>query len=98
MSNNGSNQKEVVSKKIKSMTIMNLFEKHNITDLDYLFVDVEGFDNDILMSIDFDKVNINRIQWETYHGSQAKSFLTKNGYTISKFDFFDSVATKEKRE
>jgi FkbM family methyltransferase len=43
---------------VQSMTLNDLLLKHNLTKVDYLFLDVEGIDFEVLQTIDFDKFNI----------------------------------------
>ena len=50
----------------ESMTINELFEKYDVDNLDILFVDVEGMDDKIISSIDFDKIYIDKIYYEFY--------------------------------
>ena len=54
------------------MTMNQLFEKYSIKELDYLFVDVEGLDGDVIKSIDFDKYKINEIVYERIHLHRGK--------------------------
>ena len=57
----------IESIKVPNMSVNKLFEKYNILNLDYLFIDAEGFDADILMSIDFKRFCIGFIQLEIRH-------------------------------
>ena len=47
----GVKSNHIIKKKINCISISNLLEKYNITNLDILFIDAEGYDGDIL--IDF---------------------------------------------
>ena len=46
------------------MTFSDLCEKYSITEIDYLQTDTEGFDSQIILSVDFDKVKIKKLQYE----------------------------------
>lgn len=46
------------------MTFMELCEWYEITDIHYLQIDTEGYDAEIIKSIDFAKVNIDIIKYE----------------------------------
>jgi FkbM family methyltransferase len=45
----GVKSKHIIKKKINCISILNLLEKYNISNLDILFVDAEGYDGDILL-------------------------------------------------
>lgn len=84
---------------IECLTLNNLFERYNLKEIDILFVDSEGFDDKLIMSIDFNKFDINKIYYEDVHidNENLKKFLINKGYQITKANFADnltSVATK----
>ena len=64
------------------MNINNLFEKHQLDTIDYLFIDVEGLDLTVLKSINFSKYNIRNIQIEHVHidSSELNSFMSIHGF------------------
>jgi FkbM family methyltransferase len=86
--------------KVKSMTLNELFLKHSLTKIDYLFLDIEGIDFEVLQTIDFNSFNIKNIQIETLHINKPNlySFMKDNGYksTGTTFDKhgFDELFTK----
>lgn len=49
---------------VNGMTFSDLCEKYSITEIDYLQTDTEGFDSQIILSVDFDKVKIKKLQYE----------------------------------
>jgi len=67
---------------IPSMNINSLFEKHELTTVDYLFIDIEGLDLTVLKSIDFLKYNIRNIQIEHVHinEDELNSFMNIYGF------------------
>ena len=78
------------------MTINQLFEKYSIKELDYLFVDVEGLDGDVIKSIDLDKYKIKEIIYEHIHLHRGKvsehdlrNHLVDYGYQIGGIRFPD---------
>jgi|TARA_R100000030_G_scaffold17238_2_gene11676 FkbM family methyltransferase len=91
---NSFNQPDPVkSFEVDAMTINGLFEKYSVTTLDYLFVDTEGLDGEILMSIDTDKYTIKEIMFEHHHlrrGKYGMNILKEKfeplGYTFSGVD------------
>lgn len=75
----------IIEKKIDCYNINELFEKYKIDSLDILFVDVEGFDYELIKSIDFTKFDIKKIYYENLHidNTQMISFLEQKGYKIN---------------
>jgi FkbM family methyltransferase len=66
-----------------SMTFEELCEKHEITDIGFLQIDTEGYDAEIIKSIDFRKHNIDIIKFEDWsfpidrfsrYGDKAKKY------------------------
>tara|TARA_B100001057_G_scaffold494043_1_gene589790 strand:+ start:1831 stop:2085 length:255 start_codon:yes stop_codon:yes gene_type:complete len=44
-----------------------LIKKYNIAEIEYLFIDTEGYDYKIIKSIDLNKIKINKIKFEYKH-------------------------------
>ena len=86
--------------KVQSMTLNELFLKHNLRQIDYLFLDIEGIDFEVLETIDFDKFDIKNIQIEILHLDKnlLYNFMTSKGYISTKTSFdkhrFDELFTK----
>ena len=56
---------------VKTLNINNFLEKCVAQkEIDYLSIDIEGVDFDVLMSIDFTKYNIKNISFEFIHFSR----------------------------
>ena len=49
---------EPIEIEVDSITLNDLFDKHDINKIDVLFVDSEGMDDKLIMSIDFNKFDI----------------------------------------
>lgn len=75
-------------------TITSILEEYNITNLERLYIDTEGLDVDILMTIDYNKYNVSHITFEHIHcGGACKgdstnpklvqflNYMNMNGYT-----------------
>ena len=89
-------QDEIIEKKIETIkidTILNYYNHHNI---DFLNLDVEGYEYNILKTINFYKININYLCIEMINhnehsienGQKIQNLLEKNNYImIQKFDF-----------
>jgi hypothetical protein len=81
-----------------------LIKKYEIKTIDNLQIDVEGAEYEILNSIDFKKIKINSIQFESKHfdgtfteGSKLdliKEKLIKNGYNLTQLDDENILAKK----
>ena len=66
---------------MKCVTLENLLKAHDVDTVDYMSLDVEGKELDILKTIDFDKVNIRCISVENnYKDPQINEFLTTKSY------------------
>jgi len=68
---------EIKEFSIPCISLDSLFEKYNITELDWLLVDVEGIDAEILLSTDWKKYNIKRIDYERLHLGNKKEQIEK---------------------
>lgn len=69
--------------KHKCITFDNLFKKHNIKEIDFLSLDVEGYENEVLDGIDFNNVFIHLMVLEVhnFHGTPSDfSFLDSHGF------------------
>ena len=58
---------DIESVEIKSLTFNDLMNKYSISEVDKLQIDVEGAEYEILNSIDYEKININQILFESKH-------------------------------
>lgn len=65
-------------------SINELFDKYNLLHIDILAIDTEGFDDQIIYSINFSKYDINTILYEHLHIDKYKlhTFLQNNGYIM----------------
>lgn len=88
---------------VKCLTISNLLDKYKINYLEKLYIDAEGYDYDIIKSINFAKVIIKEITFESMHidGVHKKEqkysdllcFLGNSGYRVDTPIGLNSVAT-----
>jgi FkbM family methyltransferase len=46
---------------VKILVFNDLVEKYNINEIEYLFIDTEGYDYQIIKSIDFNEIKINKV-------------------------------------
>ena len=81
---------------VNCTTIHDLLKKHSIQNIDLLQIDTEGYDYEIIKTIDFDVLKPKLISFESEHLSESdynecKSMLQSKGYTIKQIDR-DSLA------
>lgn len=79
---------------LSSMTLNELFDKYNMTDIDILYIDTEGYDDKLIYSINLDKYKIRTIFYEHLHIDKWKlfHFLVDKGYDIEHSIEGDSYA------
>jgi len=105
----GNPPERITPKTIPCITFEELLKKHKLetVEIEYLFIDTEGHDCDIIQSIDFKKYNIKNICFERLHTDgpfkqgekfdKTKEYLTQFGYLykgISPMSDFDVLFTK----
>jgi len=75
---------------VEGITFNTLCKKHGLKDIHFLQIDTEGYDAEIIKSIDFNEINIDIIKYEywpfdedcfTRHGDKA-SLYGKNGMLV----------------
>lgn len=75
---------DIRSFKVKVKTLEQVLDFHNIKNIDWLLIDVEGLDAEIILSLNLKKYNIKKIDIEHLHlGSKLNDVLNlfqKNGY------------------
>ena len=76
--------------KVKCFTFDTICDSYNITEIDYLKIDTEGMDYEILKSIDFSKYNIKLLRAET-NGSPSieqsiRLLLENNKFFVETFE------------
>ena len=89
---------------IDFLTFDNLISKYQIQSIDFLQIDVEGAEYEILNSINFSKIEIKNIQFESKHFDgtfkeghkleEVKKKLKNNGYKLKQLDKENILAQK----
>lgn len=97
-------EKDIVEIEIKFITFDNLVKKFSISSIDKLQIDAEGAEYEILKSIQYNKININSIQFEFKHFDgtfsqgerleEIKKKLIAEGYKLDQLDSENIIATK----
>jgi len=64
--NDWGNKNDMVKITTKSITFDKICSIHDITNIDYLQIDTEGFDSEIIKMIDLSKYKINKIRFEKW--------------------------------
>lgn len=98
--------KEPISKtkiKVSSIPLSEVLEMNNVNFINYLSVDVEGGEHEVLKSIDFEKVLIDVIGVENNYGNEIiKTFLFERGYryhaAVGSDDIYIREGLKMKRQ
>jgi len=62
---------------VPCMTLSDLFKKHQIKTLDWLLLDIEGIDSEILLTTEWKNYNIQRIEYENLHLGDKKERIEK---------------------
>jgi FkbM family methyltransferase len=87
---------------VACLTLPDLFSAYQVKSIDRLLVDAEGMDFDILMSIDFENVDIRKIIFERKHMDGTKKtglryrtvlgYLADYGYEVKNIDEENDMA------
>lgn len=84
---NSVKESDLVAVAVACKPLSKLIEEHKLLELDYLQIDTEGFDGEIINMIDFSQVKPKLIKFESVHLSSEKKLSTVNllksqGYKI----------------
>jgi hypothetical protein len=69
---------------VKTKKLETIFDDNNVKNIDYLSIDVEGAEFEVIKSINFDKVFIDVIEFEDNYEETSEpivEYLTKLGYS-----------------
>ena len=96
---------DIETMEIQCLTFMEVVDKYSIKMIDKLLIDVEGSEFEILNSIDFDKIEINKIIFEFKHfdgtfkeGPKLKLIkekLINSNYMLTEIDKENILAEKK---
>jgi FkbM family methyltransferase len=93
--NDWGKKEDMVKITTKSITFDTICENHHIKNIEYLQIDTEGFDSDIIEMIDFNKYKINEIRFEKW-GFDKSCFTAYNEKIANKLGQSGMNITKEK--
>ena len=98
------NEDDIETIQIEFITFDDLIQKYSIKSIDKLQIDVEGAEYKIMNSINFQKIEINKILFESKHfdctfieGKKLKEIeekLKSNGYKLKQIDKENILASK----
>lgn len=87
---------------VKVEALENVLERHKITHVDFMSLDVEGAELDVLNGINFDKVCIDYIVVENNKGSKkerlVRDFLISHNYSLKAKLWIDEIWEKKSDE
>ena len=85
------NQNTFIEREFDCLTLNNLLIKYNIKKLDILFIDSEGFDGEIIKSINYDEFENRKMYYENLHinNNEIITFLENKNYTLNKNVLFN---------
>jgi FkbM family methyltransferase len=66
---------EIKSFTVPCMTLEKLFDKYSISELDWLYLDIEGIDAEILLTFNWEKYKIKRIEFEHLHLGEKSNII-----------------------
>ena len=80
---------------VQTVTLNNILDKHNIRNVDFLSIDTEGSELDILSTLDFSKYNIDVITIEdNYNDPKLINFFERRNYSLVKKIQCDKIFQK----
>lgn len=81
-----SNQDNYYAKKVKAKTLNSILLENNITHVDFLSLDVEGYELEALKGVNFDLINFNflliEVNSDSYSLEDMVNFLNKKGFKL----------------
>lgn len=89
----------ILIEKVNCISLMRLIEKFKLEDIDYLQIDTEGFDAEVIKMIDFNVVAPKIIKYEIKHLSnkqrgEVEQILVSQNYRL-KSDYSDGFAIRK---
>jgi FkbM family methyltransferase len=88
---------------VKALTLQSILDENKITEIEHLFLDTEGFEEEIINGIDHTRVRINNAEIEVHgtiwpehlqHGIQVFSPLMKDRYNLNLVDIIHDGCPK----
>jgi FkbM family methyltransferase len=64
--------------RVKNYNINGIFDHFKLSSIDYLFIDAEGCDKEIIYSIDWNRVRIKNLQFEFTHWDGYQGYISND--------------------
>ncbi|MBF0300835.1 MAG: FkbM family methyltransferase [Oligoflexia bacterium] len=81
---------------VKAKTLTSLIEKHGISKIDFLSLDVEGYETEVLKGLDMAKYSPRYILVEARYKEDVDNLMNKSGYKeIAKFSHHDYLYERQ---
>lgn len=87
-------ENDIEETKVKILVFDDLVKKYNINEIEYLFIDTEGYDYKIIKSIDFNKIKITKIKFEYKHLDDTFQFEARLLELRKMFSQLNYIETK----
>lgn len=92
-------QGDINSFEVSCLSLEELLDKHSITSLDWLLLDIEGIDAQVILNFSWEKYDIKRVDFEHLHLKENKElikqkFLDMGYHQIDSLHDFDWAFTK----
>ena len=75
-----------VDHEIRVTTLAQIFEEHNVTKIDFLKIDVEGAEVELLRGNNWQRIRPSVVMFEANRGQESIDVLAKQGYRLEFFD------------
>jgi len=90
---------KIIEVDVQCLVLNDVLEENGIFDIDYLSIDTEGNEFEIVKTIDFDRFNIRVITIENnYNNPDQTNFITSKGYFLQGRLEADEVFTKKRNK
>ena len=81
--------KDIKTRYVKTLRLEKILDKHNFKEIDFMNIDIEGHEIEVLKSINFRKTNVNVIcvevlDYDKRKKKQLLNFFKKNNYFLKK--------------
>jgi len=82
----------ITTEKVNCVTLENLILKYDIKNINMLMIDAEGYDSEIIKTINFNKVKPLNIVYEHTHLSKKEKIECKNYLKSAGYNLFEDIS------
>ena len=81
--------KDIKTRYVKTLRLDKILDKHNFKEIDFMNIDIEGHEIEVLKSINFRKIKVNVVcveilDYDKNKKKQLLNFFKKNNYSLKK--------------